>query len=397
MEILFVSHKYPPAIGGMEKQSFELINGMQRHLNVHRIVYEGRGSRLKFFFQLNRRIKKACKENPGIALIHFNDGLMAACCLLHRGYDHLKKTATLHGLDVVYPNFFYQRFILPAFNKLDLIIAVSNATADECISRNIAKEKIIVINNGVDTQARSAASRQQVEELFAKKYQRNIQNRRLLVVMGRPVKRKGFSWFIQYVLPELHEDFLLLVIGPVSKKSRSNRFLRILPSFIKNQAELFLGAPSDEYLLEKLIVQPGISNKIFRMGKLPFEEITSILSIADAFLMPNIAVNGDMEGFGLVCLEAVMCGANVYAAATGGITDAIIPGKNGSLLPEADQAAWINAINQDLLPSGLNLLNAERAIAYTSKHYGWEKMVNEYLLQFRKLMPRQVHAQYSTQ
>ncbi len=382
MEILFVSHKYPPAIGGMEKQSFELINGMQQHLTVHRLVYEGRGSKLKFFLQLNRRIKKTCKENPGIALIHFNDGLMAACCLLHQGYDHLEKTVTLHGLDVVYPNFFYQRFILPAFNKLDLIIAVSNATAAECISRNIAKEKIIVINNGVDTQVWPAANRQQVEELFAGKYQQQIQNRRLLVVMGRPVKRKGFSWFIQHVLPELHADFLLLVIGPVSKKSKGSRLLKILPSFIKNQVELFLGAPSDEHLLEKLIAQPGINNKVLRMGKLPSDEIASILSVADAFLMPNISVKGDMEGFGLVCLEAVICGANVYAAASGGIADAIQPGKNGRLLPPANRNAWIDAINHDLEPRETTSYNANQAIAFTTENFSWKKMTDQYFTCF---------------
>lgn len=382
MEILFVSHKYPPATGGMEKQSFELINGMQEHLTVHRIVYEGRGSRLSFFLQLNRRIKEACKENPGITVIHFNDGLMAACCLLHRGYDHLKKTVTVHGLDVVYPNFYYQRFILPAFNRFDLIIAVSKATADACISRNIAKEKIVVINNGVDTQVRPTASRQQVEALFAGKYQRNIQNRRLLVVMGRPVKRKGFSWFIQNVLPGLNEDFLLLIIGPVSKKNRGNRFLQLLPAFIKTPAELFLGAPSDEQHIEKLIAQPCISKKVFRMGKLPFDEITSILSISDAFLMPNIPVTGDMEGFGLVCLEAVMCGANVYAAASGGITDAIHPGKNGTLLPPADHAAWIDAINNELEPRETTSYNANQAIAFTRENFSWKKTTGQYLTCF---------------
>lgn len=387
MEILFVSHKYPPATGGMEKQSFELINGMQQYLTVHRIVYEGLGSRINFFLQLNRRIKQICKENPEIKVIHFNDGLMAAFCLLHRGYDQLKKVVTVHGLDVVYPNFFYQRFILPAFNRLDLIIAVSRATADACIDRGLTKDRIVVINNGVDTQVPSAASRTEVEELMETKYQLHIRKRRLLVVMGRPVKRKGFSWFIQNVLPELHEDFLLLVIGPVSKKSRGSRFFQILPAFIKTPVELFLGAPSDEKPMEKLIGQPGIRNKVFRMGKLPSDEITSILSVADAFLMPNIPVSGDMEGFGLVCLEAVMCGANVYAAASGGITDAIIPGENGNLLPPADHKGWIEAINHDLKPREMNSQHISRAIAYTREHYSWEKMVNEYVMYFQKLVP----------
>lgn len=385
MEILFVSHKYPPAIGGMEKQSFELINGMQQHLQVHRIVYEGKGSRLKFFLQLNRRINQLCKEHPGISIIHFNDGLMAACCLMHKGYKHLKRTVTVHGLDIVYPNVIYQRFILPAFNRFDLIFAVSNATADACIGRKIKKEKLIIVNNGVDPQLQSTASRQEIDNKILHKYNINIKHRRILVIMGRPVKRKGFSWFIQNVLPHLHKDFILLVIGPVSKKSKGSHFLQILPAFIKKPVELFLGAPSDESCIEKLIAQPGIKNKVLRMGKLASSEITGILGVADAFLMPNISVKGDMEGFGLVCLEAVMCGANVYAAASGGITDAIHPGKNGTLLPSADQSAWIRAINNDLERREKSKYNADQAIAFTSENFSWKKMTEQYLTCFLKV------------
>ncbi len=385
MEILFVSHKYPPSIGGMEKQSFELINGIGQHLTVHRLVYEGKGSRIRFFLGLNRRIKQICKAHPGITVIHFNDGLMAACSLMHTGYGHLKKTVTVHGLDVVYPNAIYQRFILPAFNRFDLIFSVSRATAQACIARKIAEEKVVVVSNGVDTQIRPMATRQEVEELVQRKYGTNLKNRRILVAMGRPVKRKGFSWFIKHVMPALQEDFILLLIGPVSKKNAGSRIFQQLPAFIKTPVELFLGAPSDEHTIEQLLTQPQIRDKVFRMGKLPFEEITGILSVADAFVMPNIPVVGDMEGFGLVCLEAAMCGTKVYASATGGITDAIIPGKNGVLLPPAHRVSWVRAVNEDLLVRQIPSPDAEETIRFTREAFSWAKMTNEYLAHFLKL------------
>lgn len=387
MEILFISHKYPPSIGGMEKQSFELINGIAGHLPVHRIVYEGKGSRIRFFLRLNRSIRQYCKAHPGISVIHFNDGLMAAWCLLHKGYGQLKKTVTLHGLDVVYPNFIYQRFILPAFNRMDLIFAVSEATAAACIQRKIKKEKVVVVNNGVDPRIGSSASREQVNASILEKYHTDVKDRRLLVVMGRPVKRKGFSWFIKNVLPDLHDDFILLIIGPLSKKNKSKRLFRLLPQLIRTPIELFLGAPSDEAAMEKLIVSPEISPKVMRMGKLPFEEITDILSVADAFLMPNIPIKGDMEGFGLVCLEAVMCGANVYAASSGGITDAIRPGKNGTLLSPGDPQAWIQVINNELEPRQHSSYDAQAAIDFTSTCFSWEKMTKEYVGHFRQQLP----------
>ncbi|ULT24159.1 hypothetical protein KUH03_34775 [Sphingobacterium sp. E70] len=75
----------------MEKQSFELINNAALYLKVHTIVYDNEESILTFFFRLNQRILSKIKDNPGIRLLHFNDGLIAALASFHKGYDHLKK------------------------------------------------------------------------------------------------------------------------------------------------------------------------------------------------------------------------------------------------------------------------------------------------------------------
>ena len=381
MEILFVTHKYPPVTGGMEKQSFELINGMKTHIKVHAIVYEGQESKITFFRLLNQRIRQVCKTNPGISIIHFNDGLIAAFSLFHTGYAHLKQCVTLHGLDVVYPNWIYQQYILPKFNRFDLIIAVSEATAEACRIRGILKENIAVVNNGVDTQIRPAAIRDKVDLLLRDNYHVESKGRRLLVAMGRPVKRKGFSWFIKNVSPSLHHDFLFLLIGPVSKKKNLN-FLSLLPPFIAKPISLFFGLPGDENAIEKLIAKPGSRNRVVRLGKLPFNDICSLLSVSDAFVMPNIDIDGDMEGFGLVCLEAAMCGTKVIAAASGGITDAIHQDKNGVLLPPGNIPQWVNTINnlqeiQTPLPADI--------ISYTRTQFSWEKMITDYLREFKKI------------
>src|SRR5690606_36679031 len=91
MEILFVSHKYPPATGGMEKQSYELIEGMRAHAIVRKIVYTGDESYFQFFRKLNGRILSMIHRYPKIGIIHFNDGLIAAVSLWHVGYTHLRR------------------------------------------------------------------------------------------------------------------------------------------------------------------------------------------------------------------------------------------------------------------------------------------------------------------
>jgi len=386
MEILFVSHKYPPATGGMEKQSFELINGMSTYATVHALVYEGGESRVQFFLKLNGRINSLCKTHPGISIIHFNDALIAACALTHRGYGHLKRTMTVHGLDVVFPSFFYQRFILPRFNKFDLIIAVSQATKDACIKRKLQNDRVFVIQNGVDTQIKSKASRQDVERLLQDRYHLNLTGKRILVAMGRPVKRKGFSWFIRNVMPALHKDFILLLIGPGCAESDNDRLFQLLPGFLRKRLELFLGYPSDAANIRALLKDTVVSQGVKHLGKLPLDDLTAIISVADAYVMPNIPVKGDMEGFGLVCLEAAMCGTRVFASRLEGITDAIHHEKNGFLVPAADASAWVTALNQLPADTTALTLTSECIVAFTSETFSWQRMTDRYHNAFSNLV-----------
>ncbi|MEO6758715.1 MAG: glycosyltransferase family 4 protein [Saprospiraceae bacterium] len=389
MEILFVSHKYPPSIGGMEKQSFELIRGMERHAKVHAIVYEGQGGILRFFLGLRRRILQCCRENPGISIIHFNDGLLAAICLRHKGYEHLKRTATLHGLEVVFPNRLYQQYILPKFNRLDLIFAVSQATAQACTERGLAPEKVVVVPNGVDADIAATRLRPDFYEFFREKYGPDLAGKRLLVTMGRSVKRKGFSWFIENVLPRLPENCQLLMIGPFQAKPQGLAlWLPFFPGFLRRQIELFLGFPTDETRLRELLAQPDLQARVRHLGKLPFADITQILAAADAFVMPNRPIPGDMEGFGLVCLEASLCGATVLAAHTDGIPDAIHDGKNGWLLPAQNAEAWADAI-RSLLDNPDRKEQAAAFRQYTLATFSWEKMAEEYSAHFQALIKNQ--------
>ncbi len=120
------------------------------------------------------------------------------------------------------------------------------------------------------------------------------------------------------------------------------------------------------------------------MGKLPQDDIDAILGIADAFIMPNIEVQGDMEGFGLVCLEACMRGTKVFAAASGGITDAIIHGSNGILLPPGHVASWVHALNQ-VIDAPHSQLSTQEIISFTMNRFSWQKMADQYYLHFKNL------------
>ena len=62
--------------------------------------------------------------------------------------------------------------------------------------------------------------------------------------------------------------------------------------------------------------------------------------------MPNISVPGDVEGFGIVAIEAAACGTPVVASDIQGIRDAVIDGETGFLLEERNVAAFVGAIRK---------------------------------------------------
>ena len=384
MEILFVTHKYPPSIGGMEKQSFELTQGMKKHAQVHLLCCDGSESKVRFFWSLKRRIREKLKQHPGISILHFNDGLAAAFCSGEHDFPGLVRSVTLHGLDVVFPNSLFQRKILPRFRHFQSIIAVSQATAQACIQRGLSPEKITVIPNGVDHDIATYIPDAAAQQAFLDQYNSILTGKKTLILMGRPVLRKGFSWFLKSVFPQLSPEFQVLIIGPFrEKRPLSAYLLDILPANFRKQLELMFGMPSDEDNLRSILKAPQLQGRVKHLGRLPFTDIMQIMSASHAFVMPNISVEGDMEGFGLVCLEANLRGLPVFAANLEGITDAVQDQKNGYLLPTQDSTAWLaalDAINQ--APDFVKNFGLQ-ARKYVLENFGWEKMTASYFNHFR--------------
>jgi phosphatidylinositol alpha-1,6-mannosyltransferase len=72
--------------------------------------------------------------------------------------------------------------------------------------------------------------------------------------------------------------------------------------------------------------------------------LSELRAAADLFVMPNIPVAGDMEGFGVVMLEAGLAGLATVASDLEGIRDVITEGVNGHLVSPLDATAFAGRI-----------------------------------------------------
>ncbi len=378
--LLFISHKYPPTIGGMEKQSYELVQGMARTHTVHTVVHQSeKESKVAFFAKLKSRVKKVLREHPDIDVIHLNDGLMGLFCLWLRTYTKIPVVITFHGLDLVFPNAIYQRILRNKYTGYAGAICVSTATAEEAIKRGFAPEKVFVVPNGVDRQLADFQHDKQEALLFLReKFGRDFSDKKILVTLGRPVKRKGFSWFLKNVVPHLPADVSLLMIGPLSPPKRENFWSKIVPKSLRDRLELLTGGVNDEAEIRQLLQQEKYKNRVLQTGKLPFPRLLAMLNLADLFIMPNVKMPGDAEGFGLVALEASLCETVVLASNLEGIPEAIQDGKNGYLLPAGNAKVWTETIKKQLADPEKLRADGERFQRFTLENYGWEKMAAGY-------------------
>lgn len=140
--------------------------------------------------------------------------------------------------------------------------------------------------------------------------------RKVVLFVGRLAEKKGVPYLIQAMQSV---DALLVIAGsgPLEKQCR------------------------------ELTASLHLEDKITFLGPKPHTELRNIYASADIFAAPSItAKNGDVEGFGLVILEAMASGLPVIASNSGGITDIIRHEENGLLTEEKNASQIAEAVNR---------------------------------------------------
>ena len=138
------------------------------------------------------------------------------------------------------------------------------------------------------------------------------------------------------------------------------------------------GDDPEKNKIQRIITQKKLQKKVLLLGITNFETLKLLYNSADIFVMPNINVKGNMEGFGIVALEAASCGLPVVASNIEGIKDAVLEGKTGFLIEEKNAENFIKKIRE-------LKLGRQKIIKTVIEQFSWNKIVLEYLDQFQKL------------
>ena len=345
MKVLFISRAFPPVIGGIEQQNQSIAQALGVRCETG-VIANRYGKKLLPLFLPYATIR-ALLVLHRYDIVLLGDGVLAIIGAIIKLFSRKPVVCIVHGLDLTFASRIYQALwvgrLLPG---LDRLIAVGNATISEGTGRGIPAGKFIFIPNGVElTASVERCQRQELEHRLA-----HPVPGRLLLTLGRLVRRKGVAWFIENVLPGLDPDLTYVVAG--NGPDRDN-----------------IAATVQRLQLQHRVVLTGaVSNR----------ERELLYACADLFVQPNIPVADDMEGFGLVVLEAAERGLPVVAARIEGLQDAISEENNGFLLEPGNADAWQRQIT-DLLHDPARLQQAgTRARAYTQQNYAWELIAGRY-------------------
>lgn len=99
------------------------------------------------------------------------------------------------------------------------------------------------------------------------------------------------------------------------------------------------GDGDDRPRLERLASALGLAGQVRFAGRVEREELLACYRDADLFVLTPRATANDVEGFGIVYVEAAASGVPVLGSRAGGATDAIEEATNGLLIDDASPAA----------------------------------------------------------
>src|SRR5262249_29719512 len=94
-----------------------------------------------------------------------------------------------------------------------------------------------------------------------------------------------------------------------------------------------VGEGEEPKALEGMVTAAGLGRHVQFLGELPDADLLACYQQCDLFVLPNRQVGQDIEGFGMVLLEAQACGKAVVAGASGGTAETMRVPDTGRIGP----------------------------------------------------------------
>ena len=262
--------------------------------------------------------------------------------------------ALSHGHEIWWAKIpIFKQLLRKIIKDIDHLGYLGQFTKSEIVKASNQIDKFVQIAPGIDTQHFMPKSAR--ADLITKY---RLEDRRVIVSVGRLVHRKGQDKLIE-ALPKVLQSFpdaVLLLVGEGPIKQ-----------MLKNTAK-----------------QLGVTNHVIFTGRVQHIDLPDYICLGEVFAMPvrSRFAGLEVEGLGIVYLEASACGVPVIVGNSGGATDAVIDGVTGLLVDGSDTDQIADAVCK-------LLTDQSRAKAMGLAGRGWvieNWQINTWSERFNKLL-----------
>lgn len=135
----------------------------------------------------------------------------------------------------------------------------------------------------------------------------------------------------------LAERPVVVCVSRLMPRKGQDTLVRALPELrrrVPDAALLLVGGGPHRQTLHKLVTETGMGEHVVITGSVPFATLPAHYAAGDVFAMPcrTRHLGLDVEGLGIVYLEASAVGLPVVAGRSGGAPDAVLPGVTGEVV-----------------------------------------------------------------
>jgi phosphatidyl-myo-inositol dimannoside synthase len=350
MKILIFTLEYPPFRGGVanyygnivkhwpEKAEIFVLDNNKEDLISNSLPF------LKWIPSI-LRLNRFIKDNKiDFVLVGHILPLGTVACILSY-FLKFKFAIIMHGMDYSFSQKSKRKMLLvrKILKRSDKIICSNSYLVNEV--KKYFKDKVFLFNPGVGA---TVESQQNILDELKNKY--DLENKFLLLTVGRLVERKGFTKVIN-LMPQL---------------------IKIIPNLVY----IIVG---NGPICEKLSGQIKSLNlkNVIMINDADDEARNAWLNLSDVFIMVSKDIRGDYEGFGIVYLEANLAGKPVIAGDSGGVRDAVIDNETGLLVDPGNDEMIINAIQKLFLDKNLREKIGQNGKTRALNEFEWSNHVND--------------------
>ena len=368
MHILIISWNFPPRRGGIEDVIAHVYSGLKKTHSVQLITTYAKSDSIEkdvFRAPVPGLIAFALYALWRGALLLFRDRrieivfggsfLVAPLVLILARLFGRCAAVQAHGLDLVYPSTLYQTLCARWGKFLDRIVANSNYTAAIAEEKGFSPNLVSVISPGVDP------DRFDAPEQFGPDGERKT-----ILFVGRLARRKGVREFVRHSLTEI-----------VCKVPQANFIIAGA-----NPAESLAHGDDETSEINALVLELGLQQHVQLMGGVDDDELVRLYRSCDVVILPALRAPNDVEGFGIVLLEAAAAGKPTVATRVGGIPDAVDDGKSGILVEPGDYQSLSRTIIGLLNDPAAGLAMGRYGRQRVREQFAWDKIIERYDAEF---------------